>query len=164
MDMRLQPQGFARRQPGAPQAETRVAEHPPFRRRPAWAPVMCLQTTQMGGELLQMHESLLEWRPLCRRVRRRPLTGLHDLVDGDFLMRHVMPEPAQRLQRRRRRVQDPADAPLPADDPPPKYLFLGKAEQGKMTDFTKILSDHIVSLRVCRAEAPLRRRVLLHRS
>ena len=33
-----------------------------------------------------------------------------------------------------------------------------------MTDFTKILSDHIVSLRVCRAEAPLRRRVLLHRS
>src|SRR5437016_10341487 len=33
-----------------------------------------------------------------------------------------------------------------------------------MTDFTKILGDGMVGLRVCRAEAPLRRRVFLHRS
>src|SRR2546429_6576617 len=118
MDVRLQPQCFARRQPGAPQAETRVAEHPPFRRRPAWAPVLCLQTTQMGRELLQMHDSLLELGAWRSRVRRRPLTGLHDLVAGDFLMLHVMPEPAQCRQSRRRRVQSPADAPLPAGDPP----------------------------------------------
>ena len=96
MDMWLQLQCFARRQPRTQQAETLAAEHSPFRRSTEGPPVMGLQTAQLCGDVLQMHESLLELRPLCRRVRCRPLTGLHDLVDGDFLMLHVMPEPAQR--------------------------------------------------------------------
>jgi hypothetical protein len=41
-------------------------------------------------------------------------------------------------------------------------LFLGKAEQGKTTDLTKILGDHMVGLRVCRVELSLRRGSLLH--
>src|SRR3989442_2211801 len=120
---------------------------------------MAIQTTQMRGDFLQMHESLLERLSLCRRVRRRALTGLHDLVRGDFLMLHVMPEPVQRRQRHRRGVEGPADTPVPACDPTRQRLFLRKAEQGKLTDLTKILGDHIVGLRVRRVEVLLRRRV-----
>ena len=123
---------------------------------------MGVQTTQMRGDVLQMHESVLECLPLCRRVRRRALTGLHDFVHGDFLMRHLMPEPAQRRQRYRRGVEGPADAPLPACDPTRQRLFLSFAEQGKLTDLPHILGEHIVGLRVRRV-AVLLRRMILHR-
>src|SRR2546425_2293634 len=125
MNMWLQPQGFAYRQPGTPQAETLVAAPPPFLHSIEWLLIMGLQVTQLCGDVLQMHNSLLELRSLCYRLRRCPRMGLHDLVDGDFLMLHVMPEPAQRWQGSRCRIQGPADAPLPAGDPPPQGLFLG---------------------------------------
>src|SRR5437660_11906849 len=136
MDAGMQPQCFARRQPCTPQAERLVAGYPPCRRRPEWPAVMDIQTTQMRGDVLQMHDSLLECLPLCSRVRRRALTGLHDLVHGDFLMLHLMPEPAQRRQSHRRGVEGPADAPLPACDPTRQRLLLCEAEQGRMTDLT----------------------------
>src|SRR2546426_479489 len=84
----MQLQRFVRRQPGTPEAERLVSAYSPFLRRPEWRPAMGVQTTQMRGDVLQMHDSLLECLPLCSRVRRRALTGLHDFVHGDFLMRH----------------------------------------------------------------------------
>src|SRR5712691_3594934 len=159
MDAGMQLQSFAHRQPRTPQAERLVAALPPCLRSPELPPVMSIQTTQMRGDVLQMHESLLERLSWCRRVRRRALTGLHDLVHGDFLMLDLMPEPAQRRQRHRRGVEGPADAPLPACDPTRQRLFLSKAEQGKLADLTQILGDHIVGLRVRRVEVLLRRRV-----
>src|SRR6266702_6141657 len=111
---------------------------------------MGLQTMQMRGDGVQIPESLLELLPLCSRVRRRTLTGLHDRVHGDVLMLYVMPEPAQRRQRHRRGVEGPADAPLPAGDPPPQRLFLGQAEQGKTADLTKIPREHLICRRVSR--------------
>src|SRR6516162_2294484 len=98
----------------------------------------------MRGDVLQMHESMLECLPVGSRTRRRTLMGLHDLVQGDSLMQDLMPEPAQRRQRHRRGVEGPADAPLPACDPTCQRLFLSKTEQGKLTDLTHILGDHIV--------------------
>jgi len=43
-------------------------------------------------------------------------------------------------------------------------LFLGKAEQRKLTDLAKIPREHLIRLRVCRVEAPLRRRGFLQGS
>src|SRR5262252_5739008 len=108
-----------------------MAVCPPCLRRPEWHPAMGLQTTQMRGDVLQMHESLLERLPLGSRVRRRALTGLYDLVHGNFLMRHLMPKPLQRRESNRRGVEGPANAPLPACDPTRQRLFLNKAEEGK---------------------------------
>src|SRR2546430_7253363 len=159
MDTGMQPQCFARRQPRTPEAERLVSESPPCLRRPEWRLAMGVQTTQMRDDFLQMQESLLELLALCSRIRRSALTGLHDLVHGDFLMLYLMPEPAQRRQRHRRGVEGPADAPLPACDPTRQRLFLSKAEQGKLTDLTQILGNHIVGLRVRRVEVLLRRRV-----
>src|SRR4029077_19322704 len=116
--------------------------------------------TQMRDDFLQMHESVLELLALSSWIRRSALTGLHDLVNGDFLMLDLMPEPAQRRQRHRRGVEGPADAPLPACDPTRQCLFLSKPEQGKLADLTKIMGDHIVGLRVRRVEVLLRRRAL----
>jgi hypothetical protein len=118
----------------------------------------------MRDDVLQMHESVLELLALCSRIRRSALTGLHDLVHGDFLMLHLMPEPTQRRQRHRRGVEGPADAPLPASDPTRQRLFLRKAKQGKLTDLPQILGEHIVGLRIRRVEVVLRRRILRRRS
>src|SRR5256886_7890674 len=160
MDTGMQPQCFARRQPRTPEAERLVSESPPCLRRPEWRLAMGVQTTQMRDDFLHMHESLLELLALCSRIRRSALTGLHDLVHGDFLMLHLMPEPAQRRQCNRRGVEGPADAPLPACDPTRQYLFLSKAEQGKLTDLSQVLGDHIVGLSVRCVEGLLRRKGL----
>src|SRR5215467_12132376 len=159
MDTGMQPQCFAGRQPRTPQAEKLVAEHPPWLRPPEWLPAMGIKTMQMRGDVLQMHKSLLERFPLGSRVSCRTLTGLHDLVHWDFLMLHLMPEPVQRRQSNWCSVEGPADAPLPACDPTRQDLFFSKAEQGKLTDLTQILGDHIVGLRGRRVEVLLRRRV-----
>ena len=155
-------QGFPRRQPRAPEAETRVAPHPLCLRRPARPPVLGLQTAQRCGELLQMPEGLPDVRPLGRRVRRRPRAALHDRVHGEGLLLHLLPEPAQRRQGQRGGVQGPADAPLPAGDPPPQRLFLGKAEQRKPADLTQIPREHLIRRRVSRVVGCRRRSVVLY--
>ena len=109
-----------------------------------------------------MPEGLPDVRPLGRRVRRRPRAGLHDRVHGEGLLLHVLPEPAQRRQGQRCGVQGPVDAPLPAGDPPPQRLFLGKAEQRKTADLTKIPREHLIRLRVSRVAGCRRRSVVLH--
>src|SRR5262249_24501585 len=96
-----------------PEAERLVSESPPCRPLAAWRLCMGVQTTQMRDDFLQMHESVVELLALGSRIRRSALTRLHDLVHGNFLMLHLMPEPAQRRQRLRRGVEGPADAPLP---------------------------------------------------
>src|SRR5215471_15750186 len=160
MDAGMQSQRFARRQPGTPEAERHMTASPPCLRHPAWYLARGVQTTSLHGDVLQMHESLLECFPLGSRVRRRTRTALHDLVHGDFLMLDLMPEPAQRRQRQRRGVEDPADAPLPACDPTRQRLFLRKAEEGKLIDLTQILGEHIVGLSVRRVAVVLQWRVL----
>ena len=127
-----------------------MVPHPLCLRCTERPPVLGLQTAQRCGELLQMPDGLPDVRPLGRRVRRRPRAGLHDLVYGEGLLLDLLPEPAQRRQGQRCGVQGPADAPLPAGDPPPKRLFLGKAEQRKTADLTKIPREHLIRLRVSR--------------
>jgi hypothetical protein len=89
------------------------------------------------------------------------VVGDTDVPTGEDLLLCLLPEPAEGWQGNRGGIQGPADAPLPAGDPPPKRLFLGKAEQGKTAYLPKILGEHIVGLRVSRLESHLRRRGIL---
>src|SRR4029453_11487443 len=162
MDVRMQAQCFTCRQPRAPEAETRVVPPPLCLRCTERPPVLDLQTAQRCGEILQMPEGLPDVRPLGRRVRRRPCADLHDLMYGEGLRLDLQPEPARRRQGQRCGVQGPADAPLPAGDPPPKRLFLGKAEQRKTADLTKIPRQYLIRLRISRVAGCRRRCVVLH--
>ena len=76
-------------------------------------------------------------------------------MPGEGLLLCLLPEPAEGRQGNRGGIQGPADAPLPAFDPTPECLFLGKTEQGKTAHLSKILGNHIVGRSVCRTEGPL---------
>ncbi len=162
MDVGRQLQGFVGRQPRTPQAETLVTEPSAFLCCPSRQPATRFRTIQPCGQILQRQDGLPALRPPCGLVRRGPLAVLYDLVQGDGLRLNLMPYPAQRRQGHRRGVQSPADAPLPAFDPTPEHLFLGKAEQGKTAYLTKILGDEMICLRVSRVAGHRRRRVILH--
>src|SRR5262245_14994675 len=157
MDMGMQLQCFAGRQPGTPQATTLMS----LLRCTLRHPTTSFQTTQMCGEILQGQDGLPALCQPCGLIKHALLVALHDLVQRYSLMLNPMLDPDQRRQGHWRRVESPADAPLPAFDTSPKRLFLGKAEQGKAAYLPKILGEHIVCLRVSRLEGHLRRRGIL---
>jgi hypothetical protein len=82
-------------------------------------------------------------------------------MPGESLLLGLLPEPAEGRQGYRGGIQGPADTPLPACNPTPEGLFLGKTKQGKTAYLAKIVGHHIVGRRVCRTEGPLGCRAIL---
>ena len=113
-----------------------------------------VQTAKPRGQRLELVQGLRVVLPGYPWGRCGVRTGRHVLRHGAGGRGLPRPEPAQRRQGHRGRVQGPADASLPTGDPTTQRVFLGHTEQGKPADVANIVGQHRVDLRVGPAESP----------